>query len=460
MIDKIKADSSGFVWFHRTFDAIIPVIVLYMINIYANETWHDRYLVMGLLGGLLFVVIAQQLGIYENWRGRPFFASVKLTIQSWLITWGLLIVIAFIYKDTENFSRLSVLLFALTTPVSLISYRLVIRSILAKYRQIDKNTKSIVIIGAGKVGQHVATIITKNPWLGYRIAGFFDDNHKLKGKSVKGLPVISDTVNISEAVNENQYNEVYICLPMRSEAKIKQILNELTDTTATVKLVPDLFTFDLMHSKWSELKGLPVFSVFDTPLNSATSRFLKRLQDIVLSSIILILISPVMIVLSFGVKITSPGPILYRQKRIGWNGSEFNMLKFRSMPVNTEANGVEWGGAKSKTNTKFGSFIRRTSLDELPQFINVLLGDMSIVGPRPERDIFVEQFRKEIPRYMQKHMVKAGITGWAQVNGWRGDTSLEKRIEYDLHYINSWSLWLDFRIIFLTIIKGFTHNAS
>ncbi|NCP38810.1 MAG: exopolysaccharide biosynthesis polyprenyl glycosylphosphotransferase, partial [Shewanella vesiculosa] len=204
----------------------------------------------------------------------------------------------------------------------------------------------------------------------------------------------------------------------------------------------------------------PVISVYDTPLNSSTARMLKRFEDVTLSTLILTLISPIMIALAIGVKLTSPGPVFYRQVRVGWNGKNFNMLKFRSMPVNIEKDGVQWGSAKTKTNTKFGQFIRATSLDELPQFLNVLLGDMSIVGPRPERDIFVEQFRKQIPRYMQKHMVKAGITGWAQINGWRGDTDLSKRVEFDLHYINNWSLWLDIKIVVLTIFKGFINKNA
>ncbi|HEC05861.1 MAG TPA: exopolysaccharide biosynthesis polyprenyl glycosylphosphotransferase, partial [Thiolapillus brandeum] len=170
--------------------------------------------------------------------------------------------------------------------------------------------------------------------------------------------------------------------------------------------------------------------------------------------------SPLMIVLAIGVKVSSPGPVFYRQERVGRNGKPFEMLKFRSMPIDTEKNGVQWGGSKDKANTAFGAFIRKVSLDELPQFFNVLIGDMSIVGPRPERTIFVEKFKDEIPDYMKKHMVKAGITGWAQINGWRGDTDLAKRIECDLYYIENWSLWFDLKIIFLTLFKGFVHKNA
>ena len=187
---------------------------------------------------------------------------------------------------------------------------------------------------------------------------------------------------------------------------------------------------------------------------------IKRAEDIVVATIILILISPIMLIVAIGVKVTSPGPIFYRQTRVTLHNKNFKMLKFRSMPTNAEQNGVQWGDSKSKTNTKFGQFIRATSLDELPQFLNVLKSDMSIVGPRPERDIFIDKFAQDIPNYMDKHEVKAGITGWAQINGWRGDTSLEKRIEFDLDYIKNWNLWLDIKIIFLTIFKGFINKNA
>ena len=194
--------------------------------------------------------------------------------------------------------------------------------------------------------------------------------------------------------------------------------------------------------------------------NHIIYKSLKRTEDIVVATIILILISPIMLIVAIGIKASSPGPIFYRQTRVTLHNKEFEMLKFRSMPANTEQNGVQWGGSKSKTNTKFGQFIRATSLDELPQFLNVLKGDMSIVGPRPERDIFIDKFAQEIPNYLDKHEVKAGITGWAQINGWRGDTSLEKRIEFDLYYINNWTLWFDIKIIFLTIFKGFINKNA
>ena len=259
---------------------------------------------------------------------------------------------------------------------------------------------------------------------------------------------------------EDKFDEIYIALPLRAEKRIKEILYVLSDSTITVKFIPDYFTFDLLHSRITDIGGIPIISVYDSPLNNLTNKAFKRLEDIILSLLILVLIFPLLIAIAIGVKLTSPGPVFFKQPRVGWNGKIFTMYKFRSMPVTTDSKEVTWGSAKNKVNSKFGAFIRKTSLDELPQFLNTLMGDMSIVGPRPEREVFVDQFRKKIPRYMQKHMVKAGITGWAQIHGWRGDTSLEKRIEFDLFYIDDWSLWLDMKIIFLTIVKGFINKNA
>jgi putative colanic acid biosynthesis UDP-glucose lipid carrier transferase len=457
---QVFPDRSTFVWIHRTIDLVLPILLLILITSLLNIPWHERYEVMGVIAGFLLMLTSQFTGVYESWRGRSIFQSAKLIMKAWLITWAILIILAFWYKDTSSYSRLAVTSWAIITMFSLVLYRIVIRSILIIFRQSGNNIKSVAIVGAGKVGQQLAKNINENPWLGYKVTAFYDDNLDLLNQKINHIPIIGIIEHLAKDTKNKKYDEIYICLPLWADSKIKQLLNELTDTTAIVKYVPDLFSFDLMHAKMQDIKGMPVFSVFDTPLSSKTSQLIKRIEDILLSTIILILISPIMFMVGLGVKVSSPGPIFYRQTRVGWNGENFDMLKFRSMPIDTEKNGVQWGSAKNKTNTKFGQFIRSTSLDELPQFLNVLKGDMSIVGPRPERDIFVEQFRKEIPRYMQKHMVKAGITGWAQINGWRGDTCLEKRIEADLHYINNWSLWLDIRIIFLTIFKGFINKNA
>lgn len=251
-----------------------------------------------------------------------------------------------------------------------------------------------------------------------------------------------------------------VALPVSANRAISYVLDRMDERVLTVKFVPDLLGRQLINHRMEDCAGVPLVTLRESPLHGH-AWILKAIEDRIIAGAILLMISPLMLFLAIGVKLSSPGPVLYRQVRVGLDGKEFEMLKFRSMPVDMEKNkSVQWGNAQSKTTTRFGRFIRQTSLDELPQFINVLRGDMSIVGPRPERPMFVEKFKGEIAGYMHKHLVKAGITGWAQINGWRGDTDLVKRIEYDLYYINHWSLAFDLRIIFLTIFKGFIHSEA
>jgi len=460
----IKPDTSGFVWLHRLVDILMPFLLLYGIIETLNYPWAERYAIMGILGGFVFVASAQVVGIYQNWRGRPFFNSVKMILKGWALTWGILIVIAFLYKDANNFSRLVVGLWAIITPITLIGYRLFIRLILSKYRMQGKNVRKIAIIGAGKVGQHLALAIQNTPWLGYKIVGFYDDNTDLQNTQIENIPVVGNLNQVYQDAKECTFDELYICLPLRVENKIKQLLNQLTNTTAVVKYIPDLFSFDLMHAKWTDLKGIPIISVFDTPINNTTARLIKRSEDFMLSLVILILISPILLVVSILIKATSPGPVIFKQKRYGLNGQQIKVYKFRSMTTQDNGSVIKQATKNDARITPIGGFLRRTSLDELPQFINVLQGKMSIVGPRPHAVAHNEEFRQLVPKYMQRHLVKPGITGWAQINGWRGETDtlekMEKRIEYDLHYINNWSLWLDIKIIILTIFKGFINKNA
>uniref|UniRef100_UPI002607A365 undecaprenyl-phosphate glucose phosphotransferase n=1 Tax=uncultured Pseudoalteromonas sp. TaxID=114053 RepID=UPI002607A365 len=313
----------------------------------------------------------------------------------------------------------------------------------------------VVVIGDGNVANRMVAKVYNSPWTGYRIVGSFGD------EPLTDCNLLGDFNEIENYINEHceEIDQIWIALPLSDELLVEQILHGLRNATQTIRYIPDMRGFRLINHSVSDIAGMPVINLSMSPI-SGSNQLLKSLEDKFLSGIILLMISPILIALAIGVKLTSPGPVFYRQERVSWNNKKFMMLKFRSMPQNSEKDGVQWGGAKNKTNTKFGQFIRKTSLDELPQFINVLKGDMSIVGPRPERTVFVEQFKDEIPGYMQKHMVKAGITGWAQINGWRGDTDLQKRIDCDLYYIDNWSVWFDIKIIFLTIFKGFVNKNA
>jgi len=457
---QVKQYRSLFLLTKRLTDIVLPSVFLYLSVTVYGVSWNDSYALLGLLAGFVFAIANQFYGTYENWRGRSITESIALVFKSWGSTLLLLMVLGFMLKQTEDYSRITIALWSAITFFSMSGVRYLSRQMLRFFFKKGWATKKIAIAGGGNVGRHLITLFTSNPCFGYRITGIYDDNASLQATEIEGIPVLGNLRQACTDAQQAMFDELYLCLPLDAEKNIAAVLDRLSQTTTVVKYVPDLFAFDLLHAKIIDLKGVPVISVYDSPMSYPLFRIVKRIEDVVIASLILVLIWPVMLLLAIGVKLSSPGPVFYRQTRVGWNGKPFTILKFRSMPIDLEKNNVIWGNAETKISTKFGQFIRATSLDELPQFINVLLGDMSIVGPRPERDIFIDKITGEIPRYMQRHMVKAGITGWAQINGLRGDTSLKKRVEYDLYYITYWSFWFDMKIIFRTALKGWIADTA
>ncbi|GIV57500.1 MAG: undecaprenyl-phosphate glucose phosphotransferase [Bacteroidetes bacterium] len=361
------------------------------------------------------------------------------------------------YRDL-NFSRLHMILFGLITPTLMLGLRIALYAALRRARQRGKYRRRVLIVGAGEVGRRLENAFRQYPWMGLEVVGFLDD-HKT-GPDILGTT--DDAVALVDRFEAEgtPIHYVYLALPLTAAPRIEAVTNALSTRLAHVCLVPDLFQFNILNSRVTDVDGMPVIHLIDeAPMEFR--RFLKRVVDVVFSATVLVLAAPLMLVIAVAVKLSSPGPVFYKQERMGLNGHTFQMLKFRSMPVDAEAKtGAVWARPGEDRATPVGKFLRRTSLDELPQFINVLKGDMSVVGPRPERPVFIEQFRERVPGYMLRHKVKAGITGWAQVNGWRGDTSLEKRIEYDLYYIQHWSLLFDFKIMLMTLWKGFVNENA
>ena len=416
---------------------------------------HPNYSVAVLLAALLTAVVFSRFGMYHSWRGKSRLFQLRMITVSWLSVLLFLIVIAFLTKTSATFSRQWLAIWCITTWGLLLLFRLALAQILRIMRRQGWNHRRIVIVGAGNLGRDVAGRIQEAPWTGLDIVAFIDDDKQLCGTSISGIEVKCGIPQLLTLIETEAIDEVWLALPFPAEKRIKQILHDLRHSTLTIRFVPDIFGFRLINHSIAEIAGLPILNLTESPMRGL-NRFIKALEDKTLALTILLLASPIMIWCAIGVKRSSPGPVFYRQVRVSWNGKPFNMLKFRSMPVEAEREtGAVWAKPGEARATEFGAFLRRTSLDELPQFINVLKGEMSIVGPRPERPVFVEKFKDEIPLYMQKHLVKAGITGWAQINGWRGDTDLNKRIEYDLYYIEHWSLWFDLKIIILTIAKIF-----
>ena len=376
------------------------------------------------------------------------------------VVMGLIVVTASLsfYRELY-FSRLHMMLFGAITPMLMILARIAMYMLLRRARKQGMYLRRVLILGAGAAGRKLEEALRQYPWIGFEIAGFLDD-HKQDEEDVLGG--ISEVVAVVDRFQQEgrPINYVYIALPLTVLHRIQPLVNELSTRLAHICLVPDLFHFDIVNSRVTSVEGLPIIHLVDeAPLEFA--RITKRIVDVAFASAVLVLLSPLLLLLAVGVKLSSPGPVFYKQNRMGLNGRTFDMLKFRSMPVDAEAaTGAIWAQPDEKRATRLGALMRRTSLDELPQFINVLKGDMSVVGPRPERPVFIEQFRERVPRYMLRHKVKAGITGWAQVNGWRGDTSIEKRIEYDLYYIRNWSLRLDIKIMIMTLWSGFVNKNA
>jgi Undecaprenyl-phosphate glucose phosphotransferase len=316
----------------------------------------------------------------------------------------------------------------------------------------------VLVVGTGTLAREVHARLARHPELGFRVRGFV-------GPSVAGLggelpPWLGGHDSLREIVARESIDQVVIALDRTDPANPTKLLRELHDTTAAVRFVPDLLGMDTVQGGIEDFDGLPMIRLIESPL-VGWNAIVKRAIDIVGSASALVLGAPVFAAVAVAVKLSSPGPAFYRQERMGIDGRLFSMIKFRTMVQNAEAQtGAVWAVPNDQRRTRLGAFLRKTNLDEIPQFWNILKGEMSLVGPRPERPEFIREFRAGLPGYMLRHKVKGGLTGWAQVNGWRGNTSLEKRIEYDLYYIENWSVGLDLKIIWLTLLRGFFHKHA
>jgi len=343
--------------------------------------------------------------------------------------------------------------------------RLVLRSLLRRLRKEGFNTRSVAIIGNGLSAQQLAHEFESNEWMGVIVAGIFDD--RLKPREDAGLSIEANTEgnfdDLVRGAKNNLYDEIYVALPLKAEALIKRLTDELADTSIPVHVVPDFFTFKLMNARTSHIGNIPIVSIYESPMDDLEA-MLKRTMDVVIGTLILAIVAIPMAVIAIAIKLTSPGPVIFKQRRYGLKGEEIEIWKFRSMTVTEDGSTITQASKGDARITPLGAFLRRTSLDELPQFFNVLKGTMSIVGPRPHAVAHNELYRKSIDGYMLRHLVKPGITGWAQVNGWRGETDtdekMQKRIEYDMEYLKNWSIFLDLKIILMTIWKGFINKNA
>jgi len=408
---------------------------------------------------LMFLFTGSLFGLYQSYRAITDFDWLAKVTLVWLLLIAFVLVNFWVFDLSEQFSRLWLGLFFAFSWAGSILWRSMAYMLLKYLRARGYNQKTVVIVGAGALGCALVQKTLTDRSSGFRVLALFDDDPNKIGQLLYDLP-IQATSELTSWLEHQDTHELWFALPLRAEERLYALLHDLRHTTINLRYVPNLSSLRLLNHAPRQVLGFSMLNLSVSPMSDFSPRMIKWLEDKMLASVMLLLLSPIMLILAIGVKVSSKGPVFYRQERIGLSGKPFMMLKFRSMAVDAEKNGIEWGNASHKKSAGwFGRLIRRTSLDELPQLLNVLLGDMSLVGPRPERTEFVAQFRDEIPGYMQKHLVKAGITGWAQVHGLRGDTCLTTRIQYDLWYIEHWSLALDIKILLLTLVRFMSKNA-
>ena len=407
-----------------------------------------------------YLILYYAFGLYTPKRvqGRrlEFSNVVKANTVGMLLFIGIL----FVVLKEINFSRSMLFIFYFLNIFLEETVRMVIRYILRNIRKKGLNQKHILLVGYSRAAEEYIDRILQNPQWGYNVRGILDDNVKA-GTTYKGIKVLGRIANLMVILPENRLDEIAITLGLSEYYRLEEIVALCEKSGVHTKFIPDYNNIIPTKPYTEDLLGLPVINIRYVPLTNTFNMVLKRLMDIGGSIFAIILFSPVMLLASILVKLTSPGPLIYKQERVGLHNRTFLMYKFRSMEVQPkEEEKKAWTVKNDPRVTGIGKFMRRTSIDELPQLFNILKGDMSLVGPRPERPFFVEKFREEIPRYMVKHQVRPGLTGWAQVNGYRGDTSIRKRIDYDLYYIENWTLGLDVKILIMTIFKGFINKNA
>jgi len=418
-----------------------------------DEPFAGQYFVLGILVFLISTQVFDDVDVFRSRQDVHPAADDRKIFFDWLMVIGILLFLAFASKLSAEFSRKVIMTWFLVTPVVLVMSHTLARFVVRQLAIRRHDARSMVIVGANPLGFKLAHRVLEDPYYNVAVKGFFDDRNPTR-LELENAPLLGSITDLPHWVRENSVGTIYITLPMVAQPRIMKMLDELGDTTASVYFVPDIFAFDLIQARFDEVEGIPVVAICESPFAGFNS-VLKRFSDIVFGSIALLLLWPVMLAIAIGIKLTSPGPVLFKQRRYGLDGAEIMVYKFRSMKVLEDGAVVRQATRDDDRITPFGAFLRRSSLDELPQFLNVLQGTMSIVGPRPHAVAHNEQYRKLIKRYMLRHKVKPGITGWAQINGYRGETEtvekMQSRVAYDLDYMRNWSVSLDVWIMLRTV---------
>ncbi|WP_057832342.1 undecaprenyl-phosphate glucose phosphotransferase [Colwellia sp. TT2012] len=459
----IRSSANTFAIFYRLVDFIIIQAVLVLSLLGYGLAYSQQYFVIALIASLAFFLASESFALYRSWRAGSFKEIMFYCFISWAISAIAVLIFLVFSKISEDFSRITLAIWFVFTFISLVTWRYIFALFLAYIRKKGHNTRSIAILGLTASTRALVSEILQQPETGFRVAAIFEDREKDRVDSTYHHLLEGTIADGVERAKNNEFDKVYIGLPTIAQERLSKILHQLGNTTANVELVPDKFMHSIINASINHVGEIQTVSIFENPMQGAAT-ILKRIEDLVLSTIILLLIAIPMLVIAVAIKRTSRGPVLFKQDRYGLDGKKIKVWKFRSMTVAENGAKVVQATKGDARITPLGAFLRRTSLDELPQFFNVLKGDMSVVGPRPHAVAHNEQYRKEISFYMLRHKVKPGITGWAQVNGWRGETDtlekMEMRIKFDIEYMRRWSLWFDFKIVLFTIFRSFNDKNA
>lgn len=475
-VKSIQSHQPPMVLIVRILDSLAIGLALYFSTLVFSIEWARIHAFYAMVAILMMQFFSEFLHLYQNWKINTPITLIGQTVGTWLTTCFFMFIFAIIFDQSVKILYVELAAtWVLLASINLAIVRSLTNQAVRYIRKNGGNTVKVAIAGGGPLAQYAVAQLKNNPWTGYKIIGIYDDrygpkfklaekiNNKRKSETIKGVSGDADVMgrfsDLYRDARNNKFDAVFITLPMRAESKIIDILNKLSEQTTAAYIVPDFYSIDSHYSQMVNINGMPAVSIYENPV-SGLKGIVKRLEDIFLSLIILSIIVIPMLLIAIAIKLTSSGPVIFRQKRYGLDGKSFSVWKFRSMTMSNNEETVIQAKKNDARVTSLGAFLRRTSLDELPQFINVLQGNMSIVGPRPHAVSHNEEYRELIKGYMLRHKAKPGITGWAQVNGFRGETDtinkMQSRVKYDIEYIRNWSVIFDLKIISLTILKGFT----
>src|SRR5258708_7462068 len=440
----------------RISDGSLIAVALYISNWLLDHEWNDLLTFATLTSIAVFLMGGEARRLYASWRLASIDDEFRSVFAIWGVTCCALVVAAFLAKISSNYSRLAITSWFLITPSFLLASRLMVRIVLRNLRAAGRNTRAVAIVGAGTLSDTLIQQLEDSATFGVRLLGVFDDRgpERIEKDGNDGSRRVGNILQLVDMAKSGHVDYVFVALPMRAEKRIIELTNRLADTTASLYVVPDLFVFDLMRARWTMLGGLPAVSVYESPFDGMNG-WLKRSEDLILGAFFLGIAAIPMLLVAAAVKLGPSGPFLFNQPPYGLNGKLLEVLKFRTMTAFEDGAEIRQARREDERVTPLGRFLRSTSLDELPQLLNVLAGTMSLVGPRPHAVAHNEEYRRLIHGYMLRHKVKPGITGLAQVNGWRGETDdlgkMQKRVEHDLAYVENWSLWLHAHILYFTL---------